>query len=190
MVVFLRECRSIAISTEKNDARNLKLQLRNKLSLPIFTGKNLVGKGGAPIDIALINVATGDVVTSGLEASIKLDVLVLEGDFNKDDEDNWNREDFENYVVKEREGKRPLLTGNLQVILKEGVGELGDLIFTDNSSWNRSKSFRIGLKLASRYGAHAQIREAITSAFVVKEHRGQGKLDAKTSHIKSEQIMN
>ncbi|KAL2465756.1 Calmodulin-binding protein 60 B [Abeliophyllum distichum] len=49
------------------------------------------------------------------------------------------------------EGKRPLLTGDLQVTLKEGVGTLGDLIFTDNSSWIRSRKFRLGLKVALGY---------------------------------------
>ncbi|KAF8030006.1 hypothetical protein BT93_E2430 [Corymbia citriodora subsp. variegata] len=166
--------RSIGKSMVKNDTRNLHLQLRNKLSLPLFTGKKLEGDGGAPISVALIDADSGDAVTSGPEASIKLDVVVLEGDFNKDDGENWAREEFENYEVKEREGKRPLLTGNLQVKLKAGVGELGDMIFTDNSSWTRSKSFRIGLKVASSYGKNTRIREAKTDAFSVKEYRGQG----------------
>ncbi|XP_039172362.1 calmodulin-binding protein 60 D-like [Eucalyptus grandis] len=166
--------RAIGKSTANNDVRNLQLQLRNKLSRPLFTGKKLEGEGGARISVGLIDADTGDVITSGPEASIKLDVVVLEGDFNRDDEENWAPEEFDSYVVKEREGKRPLLTGNLQVKLKAGVGELGDMIFTDNSSWNRSKSFRIGLKVASSYGGNTQIREAKTDAFSVKEHRGQG----------------
>ncbi|XP_039172387.1 calmodulin-binding protein 60 C-like [Eucalyptus grandis] len=161
-------------STVKNDARNLRLQLRNKLSLPLFTEKKLEGEGGARISVALIDADTGDVVTSGPEASIKLDVVVLEGDFNKDDEENWAPEDFDSYVVKEREGKGPLLKGKLQVKLKAGVGELGDLMITDNSSWNRSKSFRIGLKVASRDGKSTRIREAKTDAFPVRERRTQG----------------
>ncbi|XP_056171900.1 calmodulin-binding protein 60 D-like [Syzygium oleosum] len=160
-------------STAKNDARKLRLQLRTKLSLPLFTGMKLEGDGGAHIYVALIDVSTGDVVTTGPESSIKLDVVVLEGDFNKDDEDNWTQEEFENHIVKQREGKRPLLTGDLLVTLKEGVGELGELMFTDNSSWNRSKSFRIGLKVALGYCGNTRIREAKTDAFPVKEHRGE-----------------
>ncbi|XP_039172394.1 calmodulin-binding protein 60 D-like [Eucalyptus grandis] len=161
-------------STAKNDARNLRLQLRNKLALPLVTEKKLEGEGGARISVALIDADTGDVVTSGPEASIKLNVVVLEGDFNKDDEENWAPEDFDSYVVKEREGKGPLLKGKLQVKLKAGVGELGDLMFTDNSSWNRSKSFRIGLKVASRDSKTTRIREAKTDAFPVRERRTQG----------------
>ncbi|XP_039172371.1 calmodulin-binding protein 60 D-like [Eucalyptus grandis] len=76
-------------STAKNDTRNLRLRLQNKLLLPLFTEKKLEGEGGARISVALIDADTGDVVTSGPEASIKLDVVVLEGDFNRDDEENW-----------------------------------------------------------------------------------------------------
>ncbi|XP_039167832.1 uncharacterized protein LOC104429741 isoform X2 [Eucalyptus grandis] len=162
-----------ARSIGKNDVRNLRLQFQTKLSDPLFTGRKLRGVGGARISVALIDANTGDVVTSGLESSIKLDVVVLEGDFNKDDEDDWAHEEFENFVVKERQQKGLLLTGDLQVTLNAGVGELGELIFTDNSSWNRSKRFRIGLKKASGYCGNTRIREAKTDAFRVKEHRGE-----------------
>ncbi|XP_039169770.1 calmodulin-binding protein 60 D-like [Eucalyptus grandis] len=178
MVVLSRECRAIGKSTVKNDARNLRLQLRNKLLLPLFTEKKLEGEGGARISVALIDADTGDVVTSGPEASIKLDVVVLEGDFNRDDGENWAPEEFDSYVVKEREGKGPLLRGKLQVKLKAGVGELGDLMFTDNSSWNRSKSFRIGLKVASRDGKNTRIQEEKTDAFPVRERRTQANVDS------------
>ncbi|KAL3740293.1 hypothetical protein ACJRO7_021554, partial [Eucalyptus globulus] len=165
--------RADARSTENNHMRNLQIQFQTKLSLPLYTGKKLEGENGTPISIALIDATTGDVITSGPESSIKLDVVVLEGDFNKEDGDNWAQEEFENYVVKERDGKRPLLTGNLQVTLKGGVGELGELIFTDNSSWNKSRRFRIGLKVATGYCGNARIREAKTEAFRVKEYRGE-----------------
>jgi hypothetical protein len=75
--------------------------------------------------------------------------------------------------VKEREGKRPLLFGDLQVTLKEGVGTLGELTFTDNSSWIRSRKFRLGMKVASGFGESIRIREAKTVAFTVKDHRGE-----------------
>ncbi|KAL8531801.1 hypothetical protein ACS0TY_008411 [Phlomoides rotata] len=70
----------------------------------------------------------GHVATSGPEASVKLDIIVLEGDFNTEDDEGWSQVEFESHIVKEREGKRPLLTGELQVTLKEGVGTLGYLV--------------------------------------------------------------
>ncbi|KAF5749435.1 hypothetical protein HS088_TW04G01404 [Tripterygium wilfordii] len=157
---------------EGPDGRNLQLHFRSRLSLPLFTGGKVEGEQGAAIHVVLVDANTGHVVTSGSEASVKLDVVVLEGDFNNEDE-SWTQEEFESHVVKEREGKRPLLTGDLQVTLMEGVGTLGDLTFTDNSSWIRSRKFRLGLKVASGYCDGIRIREAKTEAFTVKDHRGE-----------------
>ncbi|XP_042486303.1 calmodulin-binding protein 60 D-like [Macadamia integrifolia] len=158
---------------EGPDGRNLQLHFRSGLSLPLFTGGKVEGEHGAAIHIVLIDANTGVVVTSGPESLAKLDVVVLEGDFNNENDDDWTEEDFESHVVKEREGKRPLLTGDLQVTLKEGVGTLGDLTFTDNSSWIRSRKFRLGVKVASGYCEGICIREAKTDAFTVKDHRGE-----------------
>ncbi|XP_071701411.1 calmodulin-binding protein 60 D-like [Rutidosis leptorrhynchoides] len=158
---------------EGPDGRNLQLHFRSRMSLPLFTGGKVEGEQGAAIHIVLIDANTGHVVTSGPESSIKLDVVVLEGDFNNEDGDGWTQEEFDSHVVKEREGKRPLLTGDLQVMLKEGVGTLGELTFTDNSSWIRSRKFRLGLKVASGFCEGVRVREAKTEAFTVKDHRGE-----------------
>ncbi|KAL6331802.1 hypothetical protein AAG906_020145 [Vitis piasezkii] len=158
---------------EGPDGRNLQLQFRSRLSLPLFTGGKVEGEQGAAIHIVLVDANSGSVVTSGPESSVKLDVVVLEGDFNNEDEEGWTQEEFDSHVVKEREGKRPLLTGDLQVTLKEGVGTLGDLTFTDNSSWIRSRKFRLGLKVALGFCEGIHIREAKTEAFTVKDHRGE-----------------
>lgn len=158
---------------EGPDGRNLRLQFRSRLALPLFTGGKVEGEQGAPIHVVLVDANSGSVVTSGPESCIKLDVVVLEGDFNNEDDEDWSQEEFESHVVKERQGKRPLLNGELQVTLKEGVGTLGELIFTDNSSWIRSRKFRLGMKVASGFGESIRIREAKTVAFTVKDHRGE-----------------
>ncbi|KAK7331867.1 hypothetical protein VNO80_28608 [Phaseolus coccineus] len=165
--------RSSPKSIEGPDDSTLQLQFRNRLSLPLFTGGKVDGEHGNAIHIVLIDTITGHVVTSGPASCVKLDVIVLEGDFNNEDDDNWSEEDFDSHVVKEREGKRPLLAGDLQVILKEGVGTLGELTFTDNSSWIRSRKFRLGLKVSSDCYDGMRIREAKTEAFTVKDHRGE-----------------
>lgn len=141
--------------------------------LPLYTWKQIEGEKGAPVSVALIDANTGHVVASGPEASTKLDVVVLEGDFNQENNSDWTREKFESYQVREREGRAPLLAGDLQVTLKEGVAVLGKLKFTDNSSWNRSKMYRIGLKVASGHSEGVRIREAITEALRIKDQRGE-----------------
>ncbi|RDX80840.1 Calmodulin-binding protein 60 B, partial [Mucuna pruriens] len=158
---------------EGPDGKNLQLHFKTRLSLPLFTGGKVEGEQGAAIHIVLIDANTGHIVTSGPESCVRLDVIVLEGDFNNEDDDNWNEEEFDSHVVKEREGKRPLLTGELQVTLKEGVGTLTELTFTDNSSWIRSRKFRLGLKVASGCCEGMRIREAKSEPFTVKDHRGE-----------------
>ncbi|KAM1108430.1 hypothetical protein ACFX2B_005018 [Malus domestica] len=165
--------RSSPKQIEGPNGRNLQLHFISKLSLPLFTGGKVEGEWGSAISIVLIDANTKHVVTSGPESAVKLDIVVLEGDFNNEDDENWTQEEFESHVVKEREGKRPLLTGDVQVTLKEGVGTLGELTFTDNSSWIRSRKFRLGLKVASGNCDNIRIREAKTEAITVKDHRGE-----------------
>lgn len=152
------------------------------MSLPLFTGGKVEGEQGAAIHVILLDTNTGHVVTCGPESSAKLDIVVLEGDFNNEDEDGWTQEEFESHLVKEREGKRPLLTGDVQVTLKEGVGTIGELTFTDNSSWIRSRKFRLGVKVASGFCEGIRIREAKTDAFLVKDHRGECKFIVDLTH--------
>ncbi|KAK8656632.1 hypothetical protein V6N13_098577 [Hibiscus sabdariffa] len=155
------------------DGRNLQLHFRTRMPPHLFTGGKVEGEQGAAIHVVLLDVISGTVVQTGPESSLKLNVVVLEGDFNEESDEDWTKEQFESYEVKEREGKRPLLTGELQVTLKEGVGTLGDLSFTDNSSWIRSRKFRLGLKIAPGYCEEIRVREAKTEAFAVKDHRGE-----------------
>ncbi|TYI17037.1 hypothetical protein ES332_A08G296900v1 [Gossypium tomentosum] len=155
------------------DGRNLQLHFRTRMPPHLFTGGKVEGEQGAAIHVVLLDLISGTVVQTGPESTLKLNVVVLEGDFNEEADEDWTKEQFESYEVKEREGKRPLLTGELQVTLKEGVGTLGDLTFTDNSSWIRSRKFRLGLKVAPGYGEGIRVREAKTEAFAVKDHRGE-----------------
>ncbi|KAJ0985014.1 hypothetical protein J5N97_003370 [Dioscorea zingiberensis] len=165
--------RSSPKQLEGPDGRNLQLQFKSRLSQPLFTGGKVEGEQGAAIHVVLLDSNSGRVITAGPESSAKLDVVVLEGDFNNEDDDGWTEEEFESHVVREREGKRPLLTGELQISLKEGVGTLGELTFTDNSSWIRSRKFRLGLKISAGFCEGIRIREAKTEAFMVKDHRGE-----------------
>ncbi|MBA0657443.1 hypothetical protein Goklo_009728, partial [Gossypium klotzschianum] len=102
----------------------------------------------------------------------KVDIVVLDGDFPLDGK-NWSKEEFDRYIVKERTGKRPLLAGELVVTVRDGVGLIENIEFTDNSSWIRSRKFRIGAKVAGGSCQGVRIREAMTEAFVVKDHRGE-----------------
>lgn len=165
--------RSSPARIEAPGEKNLQLHFRTRMPPHLFTGGKVEGEQGAVIHVVLLDPNTGNVVQVGPESVAKLNVVVLEGDFNEEIDDDWTKEHFESHEVKEREGKRPLLTGDLQVSLKEGVGTLGDLSFTDNSSWIRSRKFRLGVKVAPGYCDGIRVREGKTEAFAVKDHRGE-----------------
>ncbi|KAL9257488.1 Calmodulin-binding protein 60 B-like protein [Drosera capensis] len=155
------------------DGQGLQLRFRTRLSQPIFTDRDIAGVHGAAIQVALLDASTLSVVTSLPGSSMRLNVVVLDGDFNKDDEENWTAEEFDRHIVRERDGRRPLLAGKVQVSLKKGLATFNDLKFTDNSSWIRSKKFRFGVKIASGYCEGIRVREAKTEAFSVRDHRGE-----------------
>ncbi|XP_010548511.1 PREDICTED: calmodulin-binding protein 60 E [Tarenaya hassleriana] len=155
------------------DGRNLRLLFRTRMPPHLFTGGKVEGEQGSAIHVVLIDANTGNVVQTGEESSARLNVVVLEGDFNDENDEDWTREHFERFEVKEREGKHPILTGDTLLMLKEGVGTLGELTFTDNSSWIRSRKFRLGVKVAPGYCDGVHIREAKTEPFAVKDHRGE-----------------
>lgn len=58
---------------------------------------------------------------------------------------------------------------------KSGSGLISDIIFTDNSSWQRSRRFRLGARPVTKNYSEARIREARSEAFMVKDHRGECK---------------
>ncbi|XP_020571435.1 protein SAR DEFICIENT 1-like [Phalaenopsis equestris] len=151
----------------------LKLIFKEPPSLPIFTENRIEGDDGFPLQILIRETDTGAKPTTALPSSIKLEIVVLNGDFPYDDSENWSSSEFNRYVVKERRGKRPLLTGTTAVTLKDRVAAIDELKFTDNSSWTRSGKFRIGVRVSSEHHQILSIREAVSSPFKVKDHRGE-----------------
>ncbi|KAK9161676.1 hypothetical protein Syun_008017 [Stephania yunnanensis] len=154
-------------------SRGWRLHFVNKLPSAIFTGNRIKAEDNGAIKIVLFDVSSGMIVKAGPLSSLKVEILVLNGDFGCDNGEDWDETDFDSNVICEREGKRPLITGELHVTLKDGVGEIGDITVTDNSSWTRSGKFRLGAR-GVRGTCHAErVREARSGAFVVKDHRGE-----------------
>lgn len=155
-----------------SEPRGWQLHFRNKLPNTLFTGNPIETEDGEPLQIVIIDSISKRIVTTGPVSSIKVEILVLDGDFGSDSKEDWSEEDFNACVIRERDGKRPLVTGDLQITVKDGVGYIGEITFTDNSSWTRSRTFRLGAKVVSRSCEVEGIREARSEAFVVKDHRG------------------
>ncbi|KAL2321877.1 hypothetical protein Fmac_026256 [Flemingia macrophylla] len=153
------------------ELRNLQLQFENSISLPVFTGARIEGEDGSNLRISLVDALTGKVVSTGPESLAKVEIVVLEGDF-EEESDIWMPEEFKSNIVREREGKKPLLTGDVILYLKDGVGMVGEISYTDNSSWTRSRRFRLGARVADSFDG-VRIREAKTESFIVRDHRGE-----------------
>lgn len=139
----------------------------------MFTSARIEGDEGQAIRIGLIDPSTGQIVSSGPASSAKLEICVVEGDFECH-HSGWSAEDFRNNIVKEREGKKPLLSGNVFAVLSDGVGVMDEVSLTDNSSWTRSRKFRLGVRMVDQF-EFVKVREAITESFVVRDHRGECK---------------
>ncbi|GLT94840.1 hypothetical protein SLE2022_125580 [Rubroshorea leprosula] len=158
---------------EQARGRGLCLQFIGKLPSTIFTGSRVEAEDGTRLKIALFDATNETVVSFGPFSSIKLEIVALDGDFGADEQEDWTENKFNARVLREREGKRPLVTGELNVTLKDGIGTLGDVFFTDNSSWIKCRKFRLGARILQRISGEVTIREARTEAFVVKDHRGE-----------------
>lgn len=155
---------------------NLQLSFNKRLSLPIFTSSRLLDINGNPINIILVDKTnTNQEISTSLPYPIKLEIVILNGDFPPNGNEDWTSEEFNRHIVKERTGKRPLLAGELNLTLRNGIVPIGDIEFTDNSSWIRSRKFRIGVRIIPRSNEDVKIKEGITEAFVVKDHRGECK---------------
>ncbi|OEL32516.1 Calmodulin-binding protein 60 C [Dichanthelium oligosanthes] len=155
----------------------LKLVFAKKLNLPIFTNNKLVDIVHNAMEIQLIDTRTNCIIAppdTHLGSSVRLEVLVLDGDFCCEHRDGWTADQFNAAIVKAREGKRPLLVGSLNVPMNNhGVAVIDDMSFTDNSSWIRCRKFRIGVRIMPGSHFGARIQEAVSESFTVKDHRGE-----------------
>ncbi|KAF9607204.1 hypothetical protein IFM89_033411 [Coptis chinensis] len=161
-----------SLKLETSRSRSVQLHFITQLRNTLYTGNRIVGEDGEPIQIVVLDANSKRIVTTGPLSSIKIEIVVLDGEFGSDAKEDWTAEEFDACVIREREGRRPLVTGDLQVIIRGGVGYLGDLVFTDNSSWMRSRKFRLGATVVSSSCSEEGIREGRSEAFIVKDHRG------------------
>ncbi|XP_009601568.1 protein SAR DEFICIENT 1-like [Nicotiana tomentosiformis] len=169
--------RSPSLRIKALEPSNLRLTFSKKLSAPIFTGSKIVAGDGHNLQILLVDTSGEGMVPTALPYPIKLEIVVLDGDFlsKQNDQTSWTHEEFNKSIVKERTGRRPLIAGELNFTMRDGVVSVGEIEFTDNSSWIRSGRFRLGAKLVQIGTSETTVRitEAITESFRVKDHRGE-----------------
>ncbi|XP_062204691.1 calmodulin-binding protein 60 C-like isoform X2 [Phragmites australis] len=156
---------------EQNLPPTYELRFVNSLSDDIFTKREVRAGDGSQIKIRMVvSNQQGSNCPRLLSANVK--IVVLDGDFNVDNREVWTSEEFDNHIVRPRDKVGAVLTGKLDVKLEKGEAYLPKVTFIDNSSFTRSRKFRLGVKLTDDLGERVQ--EGITEPFTVKDRRGEG----------------
>jgi len=152
--------------------RRLQLCFTNKLPETIFTNSTIKAEGDEPLQIELRDVEYQQRVVREEGSSMKIELCVLYGDFEKED---WTAEEFHTQIVPPRVGKGHLLNGNKVITLKNGVAYIKkEIKFTDISK-RRTDQFRLGVKIVQSNSIGACIREGRSEPFKVLNVRGEGK---------------
>ncbi|XP_010674128.1 calmodulin-binding protein 60 B isoform X2 [Beta vulgaris subsp. vulgaris] len=172
LMFFLQSSPRHSLRRDLVPSRSLQLLFVNKLPSTIFTNSKVEDEEHEPLQIKLVDAQSKSVI-HGLFSSIKVEIFALNGDFDADGRDDWNETEFNNNILRERQGKRPLLVGDVSFALVGGLGTIENITFTDNSSWVRSRKFKLGVRVVSRASLEFGIREAVSEAFTVLDHRGE-----------------
>jgi len=141
------------------------------MSDEIFTKRDVRAVDGGQIRVNMIVNNQQDNNCSRLLSS-NVKIVVLDGDFNADNREGWTPDEFDDHIVRPRDKVGAVLTGKLDVKLKDGEACLHDITFIDNSSFTRSRKFRLGVKLLDDLGERVQ--EGVTEPFTVQDRRGEG----------------
>jgi len=148
-----------------------KLAFVNTMSDKIFTKREVQAAGGGPLMIKMVVSNQRDSNCSQL-LSANVKVVALDGDFNASNRESWTLEEFESHIVRPRDKVGVVLTGNLELKLRNGEAYLENITFGDISKFTRSGKFRLGVKLIDNLGERVQ--EGITEPFAVRDRRGEG----------------
>ncbi|KAK2970769.1 hypothetical protein RJ640_012311 [Escallonia rubra] len=165
--------RSASLRIQALEPTSLMLMFSKDLSLPLFTGSKIIDVESNPLQVIVVDTRGDQNVPTTLPYPLKVEIVVLDGDFPRGDCETWTSDEFGKNIVKERTGRRPLLAGELNLTMRDGFSPIGDIEFTDNSSWIRSRKFRLGARVVQGARQGVKIKEAMTKAFVVKDHRGE-----------------
>ncbi|CAL9167819.1 unnamed protein product [Musa hybrid cultivar] len=158
---------------EVEASSNWRLVFTRPILPQIYTKSKVEDQDNRPLQVKLVDTRTGESPALSPRSALKVEVVVLNGDFPSQDDDDWTAEEFNRNVVKQREGRAQLLVGDRKVAVCEGMASFEDLEFTDNSSWVRSGRFIFGVRVAPGSYEGPRIKEAVTKPFKVLDRRGE-----------------
>ncbi|KAI7747390.1 hypothetical protein M8C21_002311, partial [Ambrosia artemisiifolia] len=151
--------------------KRLKLQFRNKIALPVYTGMPLLGENNKPIEIALVDVVSDQIVNTGPESTAKLKILGFRvGD--GDDDGSLTYKDLRETILSERERKR-ILQGDTCLQLKKGVCYvLNKISFTHSAEHTRNGLYRLVAVVVDAC-LMTRVEVAWTEAFLMKDQHNE-----------------
>ncbi|XP_073318189.1 uncharacterized protein [Primulina huaijiensis] len=158
-------------ATMPTESRTSQLKFLDGVSGPVLTGKEIEGKGGTAMRLAVVDSTTGKIINSGPEASRKVEILLLQAD-DDDNEHNWNTEDFNSKIIRKSDKEKPHVAKGMYVRLKEGVGILSGIKLGHGSSWKKRCLCRLGARFVDNSNG-SKVKEAWTESFMVEDRRGK-----------------
>lgn len=168
-LLFHSLCRTLV---DQNQPPRYKLSFMNGLGTEVFTKKVICDTDEEPLKISVVpNDQDG---TDAHILSAKIKVVVLDGDFNRHNQERWTQEEFSNSIVRPRDKVGAVLTGDLELSLTNGEAYLRGATFIDNSKFVRSGKFRLGVMVIDNL--NERVQEGITEPFTVKDRRGESNL--------------
>ncbi|KAI3673479.1 hypothetical protein L6452_39598 [Arctium lappa] len=162
---------------------NLKLIFTDEIAFPVYTRTKITAKSGdggnGCIRIMLVdgNQTHQPPVTTGPAASATVKIVLLPANFGGGSTTRnggvWTPQDFQNNIIVNWGGKKNLLLGNLTVVLKDGVGTLGEIRIKHDGKHLKRDRFRLGAMVVG--GFDHEVKEAISDPFEVKDRRNESK---------------
>ncbi|WOK92457.1 calmodulin-binding protein 60 D-like isoform X1 [Canna indica] len=156
---------------EAGPSADLQLVVTEQMPAQIYTKRKIRNKDNKPLQVKLINTISQEIVDPS--SPTKVEIVVLNGDFPSRHREDWTSEEFNSNLVKERNGKAPLLVGERIAVLVGGVASFQGLEFTDNSCWSRSGKFILGVRVHPSSYDGPRIKEGVTKPFKVLDRRGE-----------------
>ncbi|KAK1627465.1 hypothetical protein QYE76_001780 [Lolium multiflorum] len=155
---------------------NAKFHLRflDGLKTPIYTEKNITSEGNSAIRIGMFD-SDGNMIREGPLSKVKVEMLVLRGDFCNDGRESWTEEEFNSHIAQGRHGQGFVLGGDCSVWLNSGEASFGGAIrFKEGSSRTRSRKFVVGARVCADGKTDIdRVQEAVMMPVTVLDRRNE-----------------
>lgn len=176
--IILARCRSPRLHIEEAGpaAPSLQLSFQKKLLQSTFYAEDHIkDEDDNKLQVALRQIESGQIYSLSLGFPVEVEIVVVDGNFPGDSSSEWSTEDFNSNILKEREGRKPLLYGVCKAKLHEGIASFGEIKLTDSSILVKSRKFKLGAKVSPSSHVRWMIKPTVTECFVVLAGRSKRK---------------